>query len=146
MHRPLGRQSAGIPLRRGRSGTKTRFEIHTGWCRARRKRKRLTSNGSIESDAAVPVTFQRKFLLRKLWDKQQELVRAIRNHNQVAVKGCHGSGKTYACAGMVPYELTAHQESIVLVTAPTLRQVKTFWREITEAITTSQIRYPEPTP
>jgi len=53
-----------------------------------------------------PVTFQRKFLLRKLWAKQQELVRAIRTHNQVAVKGCHGSGKTYACAGIVPYELT----------------------------------------
>ena len=92
-----------------------------------------------------PVTFQRKFLLRKLWAKQQELVRAIRTHSQVAVKGCHGSGKTYACAGMVPYEVTGHQESIVLVTAPTLRQVKTFWREITEAITTSQIRFPEPT-
>jgi len=92
-----------------------------------------------------PVTFQRKFLLRKLWAKQQELVRAIRTHNQVAVKGCHGSGKTYACAGMVPYELTAHQESVVLVTAPTLRQVKTFWREITEAITNSMIRYPDPT-
>lgn len=28
------------------------FKIHTG-CRVRRKRKRLTSNGSIESDAAV---------------------------------------------------------------------------------------------
>ena len=92
-----------------------------------------------------PVTFQRKFLLRKLWAKQQELVRAIRTHNQVAVKGCHASGKTYACAGMVPYELTAHQESIVLVTAPTLRQVKTFWREISEAIANSQVRYPDPT-
>jgi phage terminase large subunit len=92
-----------------------------------------------------PVTFQRQFLLRKLWAKQQELVRALRTQSQVAVKGCHGSGKTYACAGMVPYELTAYQESIVLVTAPTLRQVKTFWREITEAIATSRIRYPEPT-
>ena len=92
-----------------------------------------------------PVAFQRQFLLRKLWAKQQELVRAIRTHNQVAVKGCHGSGKTFACAGIVPYELTAHDESIVLVTAPTLRQVKTFWREITDAIANSQVRYPEPT-
>jgi hypothetical protein len=33
--------------------TKTPFKIHTGCCRVRRKRKRLTSNGSIESDAAV---------------------------------------------------------------------------------------------
>ena len=40
--------SGEAPLR-----TKTRFEIHTGCCRVRRNRKRLTSNGSIESDAAV---------------------------------------------------------------------------------------------
>ncbi len=33
--------------------TKTPFKLHTRWCRVRRKRKRLTSNDSIESDAAV---------------------------------------------------------------------------------------------
>ena len=33
--------------------TKTPFETHTGGCRVRRKRKRLTSNGSIESDLAI---------------------------------------------------------------------------------------------
>ena len=33
--------------------TKTQFETHIRRCRVRRKRKRLTSNGSIESDAAV---------------------------------------------------------------------------------------------
>ena len=33
--------------------TKTLLEIHTRGCRVRRKRERLTSNGSIESDAAV---------------------------------------------------------------------------------------------
>jgi len=42
---------ADIPA--GRPSTKTLFEIHTGCCRVRRKRKRLTSNGSIESDAAI---------------------------------------------------------------------------------------------
>jgi hypothetical protein len=33
-------------------GTKTRLKMHTGCCRVRRNRKRLTSNGSIETDAA----------------------------------------------------------------------------------------------
>jgi len=41
-------------LRSGRcKGTKTPFEAHTLRCRVRRKRERLTSNGSIESDAAT---------------------------------------------------------------------------------------------
>jgi len=33
--------------------TRTSFKTHTGRCRVRRKRERLTSNGSIESDAAL---------------------------------------------------------------------------------------------
>jgi hypothetical protein len=36
-----------------RHGTKTPFEAHILRCRVRRKRERLTSNGSIESDAAI---------------------------------------------------------------------------------------------
>ena len=92
-----------------------------------------------------PVRFQEKFLGRKLWAKQQELCRAITTHPSVAVKGCHGSGKTFAVSGMVPYELTGQDESIVLIMAPTLRQVKTVWGEITAAISASKIRYPEPT-
>jgi hypothetical protein len=52
---PLGstRRSPFAPPRDGRPSTKNPFEIHTRCCRVRRKRKRLTSNGSIESDAAV---------------------------------------------------------------------------------------------
>ena len=47
------RQPPFARSRAGRPSTKTLFEIHTGCCRVRRKRKRLTSNGSIESDAAI---------------------------------------------------------------------------------------------
>ena len=36
--------------------TKTLWETHTGGCRVRRKRKRLTSNDSIETDAAVALS------------------------------------------------------------------------------------------
>jgi hypothetical protein len=92
-----------------------------------------------------PVDFQWKFLSRKLWVKQQELVRAIRDNRSVAVKGCHGSGKTFAAAGMVPYELTGHDEQIVLIMAPTLRQVKTIWNEVSDAIGKIKYRVPEPT-
>ena len=95
-----------------------------------------------------PVEFQAKCLGRNLWARQQELVRAIRDNASVAVKGCHGSGKTFAAAGMVLYEMTGHDEQIVLVMAPTLRQVKTVWGEITDAISRLSSRWggvPEPT-
>ena len=49
-------------------------------------------------------------------------------------KGCHGSGKTFTVSGLVPYELLAYDESIVLTIAPTLRQVKLMWNEIESAI------------
>jgi hypothetical protein len=92
-----------------------------------------------------PVIFQEKFLGRKLWDKQQQLVRAMTDSHSVSVKGCHGSGKTFAAAGMVAYELIGNSEQVVLVMAPTLRQVKTFWTEVSECIGKLNIRVPDPT-
>lgn len=90
------------------------------------------------------VAFQRQILRRKLWGKQQELCQAIQTHRSVSVKGCHGSGKTYAVAGLVPYELLSDPESIVLTLAPTLRQVKTHWNEVLTAIKDLPMRVPEP--
>lgn len=87
-----------------------------------------------------PVEFQRQILHRNLWGKQRELLNAVMTHRSIAVKGCHGSGKTYAVAGLVPYELLSDPESIVLTLAPTLRQVKTHWNEVTAAINDLPIR------
>jgi len=78
--------------------------------------------------------FQEKVLGRALWQKQRELCQAVQSHRKVAVKGCHGSGKTFVAAGLIPYELMAHDEAIVLIIAPTLRQVKLFWGEVEGAI------------
>lgn len=92
-----------------------------------------------------PAVFQEKFLRRKLWDKQKEICRAIATHSSVAIKGCHGSGKTFLASGMIPYELCGNDESVVLWMAPTLRQVKTGWGEVTEAIAKLPFRVPEAT-
>jgi hypothetical protein len=91
-----------------------------------------------------PVEFQRRFLGRELWSKQRQAVRAIRVKRSVAIKGCHGSGKTYAVAGCVPDELLA-DDGLVLTIAPTLRQVKNIWSEIHTAIKLLPVRVPEPT-
>lgn len=90
------------------------------------------------------VVFQETFLGRKLWAKQRHIIRSIERYPEVAIKGCHGSGKTFVVSGMVPYELIGHPQSIVLVTAPTLRQVKTFWGEVNLAIRKLPFHVPEP--
>ena len=81
-----------------------------------------------------PVTFQQKFLRRHLWDKQKQICRAIASHRSVSIKGCHGSGKTFVVSGMIPWECSGQDEAVVLWMAPTLRQVKTGWGEVIEAI------------
>ena len=50
---PLTPDVPPTPCRSTPPSTKTRSETHIRRCRVRRKRKRLPSNGSIESDAAV---------------------------------------------------------------------------------------------
>ncbi len=92
-----------------------------------------------------PSEFQEKLLRRNLWNKQKSICHAIATKRSVSIKGCHGSGKTFTIAGMVPWELLGHPESIVLVIAPTLRQVKTVWGEVTEAIHRLPMDLPEPT-
>ena len=88
--------------------------------------------------------FQRQFLRRHLWEKEVEICDCIDTYRTVAVKGCHGSGKTYTVAGIVPYELTAHEESLVLVVAPTLRQVLNFWGEVHTVAAALPFPQPEP--
>jgi hypothetical protein len=92
-----------------------------------------------------PVEFQARFLGRKLWQKQRDIANAVNSKRKVSVKGCHGSGKTYVLAGCLPYEMLAHEESIVLTIAPTLRQVKNLWSEIHSALAALPVRIPEPT-
>ena len=91
-----------------------------------------------------PVRFQHRFLRRKLWTVQQQLCRAVLSSCSTSVKGCHGSGKTYAAAGLVPWWLMQDPEAIVLTVAPTLRQVKSFWGEVHGAIRELPFRVPEP--
>jgi phage terminase large subunit len=92
-----------------------------------------------------PAAFQRKALKRNLWSKQIEIVKAIHTMRSVAIKGCHASGKTFVLSGCVPYELLSSKEVIVLVIAPTLRQVKNFWGEVRQAVDQMPFDLPEPT-
>ena len=80
-----------------------------------------------------PVTFAIDWLNEKPWQKQRQILRALKLNRQVAVRSCNASGKTYTAALAVIWWLMAHEEALVITTAPSERQVKnTLWREVRE--------------
>jgi hypothetical protein len=82
-----------------------------------------------------PLWHQREILKRTLWEKEEEILLALRDNPEVAVRSCNASGKTFTAAGAVHWWLMGFPHSIVITTAPTFRQVKDIlWREIRAAV------------
>ena len=78
-----------------------------------------------------PVGFAREYLGVKLWSKQGEVLRAVRDYRRVAVKAGNGLGKGFTAAVAVLWFVRAFKPAVVLTTAPTERQVRhVLWREI----------------
>ena len=78
-----------------------------------------------------PVWFARRMLGASPWVKQREILRALQEHDYVAVRSCNGSGKTFTAALATIWWLCAHEEAMVVTTAPSDRQVRELlWREI----------------
>lgn len=64
------------------------------------------------------------------WSKQQEILKALRRHKRVAVRSCHGVGKT-ATAATAVLDFMTEGPCRVITTAPTWSQVEQLlWREI----------------
>lgn len=80
---------------------------------------------------ADPIAFCRDRLHVRLWEKQQQVLTALADHPQVAVKSGHGVGKSFVAACAAHWFLYAFHPSLVLTTAPSKRQVeKVLWKEI----------------
>jgi hypothetical protein len=78
-----------------------------------------------------PVRFVRDELGLELWSKQREVIEAVRDHDRVAVRSAHATGKTAVAAAAVMWWLAGYPGSVAVTTAPTERQVKKLlWREI----------------
>ena len=78
-----------------------------------------------------PVWLATRLLGVNPWSKQREILRGLRDHDYVAVRSCNGSGKTFTAALATIWWLMAHDEAVVITTAPSERQVKELlWREI----------------
>lgn len=78
-----------------------------------------------------PEIFYRDVLDMTLYDLQVEIARSVVKNRVTTVASCNSAGKTGTAGGLVPWYLLTHDESIVVTTAPTWRQVKDLlWREI----------------
>jgi len=82
-----------------------------------------------------PLWFQKEVLKRTLWEKEKEIILAVRDNKEVSVRSCNASGKTYTASGIVHQWLLGYENSVVITTAPTGRQVReVLWREIRGAV------------
>ncbi len=81
-----------------------------------------------------PVAFIGEFLGEKLWAKQEEICRAVRDHKRTAVASCHESGKTWLSARLAWWWALCFRDSRVITTGPSDDHVKrALWSEIRAA-------------
>lgn len=81
-----------------------------------------------------PAFFIKRMLGAGLWIKQKEIVDSVCKYRYTTVRACHDVGKTFTAARLVLWFLYTHPKSIVVTTAPTMRQVENLlWRELRAA-------------
>jgi hypothetical protein len=82
---------------------------------------------------ADPVAWAREVPEHYLWSKQREIIEALRTHRRVAVKSCHGVGKSDIASVAAAWWIATHPPDRVFLvtTAPTFAQVRAIlWRYI----------------
>lgn len=83
--------------------------------------------------AERPLWWLKSFCGSDLWDKQKQIIVSVRDNARTAVTACHAIGKTYLAASVIVQYLYCNPDSIVILTAPTWRQVsEAVWREVRE--------------
>lgn len=77
-----------------------------------------------------PMLFWDHVLGAGYWSKQAEIVESVFKHDRVTIKSCHGIGKSFTMARLGITFMCLYQNSKVITTAPTFRQVEhVMWRE-----------------
>jgi len=78
-----------------------------------------------------PIEFMHDYLGIRPWAKQEEIVYAVWENRYTSVASCHAIGKSFITAAILITFLHTHENSIVLSTAPTGRQVEhVLWRNV----------------
>ena len=93
-----------------------------------------------------PVAWAQDVLGINPWSKQQDILNAVQNNDHVAVRSCHGSGKSFIASIIAAWWVSTRPvgEAIVVTTAPTYHQVHAIlWEEIRKHHRTAEERYNE---
>lgn len=80
-----------------------------------------------------PVDWADKKAKIKLWSKQQEIIRSVRDNRRTAVQSGHGIGKSLTASVAAAWWVDSHppNETLVVSTAPSVKQVHAIlWEEI----------------
>jgi phage terminase large subunit len=78
-----------------------------------------------------PVLFFREVLGVEPWDKQIEIIEAIRDHRRVAVASGHKVSKSHTAAGVALWFFSSFPDARVVMTSTTARQVdQILWLEV----------------
>lgn len=81
-----------------------------------------------------PSYFNHAVLGGDFWEKQEQIANSVRDNRYTTVRACHDVGKTYVASHIGLWFLYSHPQSIVVTTAPTMRQVENLlWRELRAA-------------
>ena len=101
---------------------------------------KLTPRELVLEDQAI---FQDKIIGAELYEKQQDMVRAVFREQRVTVSGANGTGKDFTAARIALQWLSMYAQSKVIVIAPTHRQVETiFWNELRAAYSSKRVSAP----
>lgn len=93
-----------------------------------------------------PVAWAKDVLGIEPWSKQQDILAAVQEYDHVAVRSCHGSGKSYIASILACWWIAVHPEgeAIVVTTAPTYHQVHSIlWEDIRKHHLNADQRYKE---
>lgn len=99
-----------------------------------------------ETYRSNPVAWARDVLGIEPWSKQRDVLAAVQEHDHVAVRSCHGSGKSFIASILACWWIAVHPEgeAIVVTTAPTYHQVHSIlWEDIRKHHLNAEQRYKE---
>lgn len=78
-----------------------------------------------------PAAFAREILGVEPWEKQIEILEAVRDHQRVAVKSGHKVGKSHSAAVLALWYFCSFEDARVVMSSTTARQVDAIlWREL----------------
>lgn len=90
-----------------------------------------------------PVWFVENVLHLGTWSAQRDILESVRDHQRTTVATMNGVGKSKAIGGMlIPWYLTCFENSRIIATSPTKRQLGHMWIEFGRSRKSSEIPWP----